>query len=175
MECRATRRLLPGYAEGDLRPAERVRCEAHLAACAACRGVLEDLRRLPAALAVWQPPAVDLVQRVVDEQSPVGPAAQPRVEVEVDDLPTPPEPLVELRPEHFTRPRWPVAAVEQPAREVVLPGRDRFFERGQAIAGDSQEGLERERLPPRRGFPRIQQAVEPGIQFRASLEELARA
>src|SRR5690242_2842848 len=60
MECRAIRPLLPGYAEDDLRQPERVRCDAHLAACPGCRVVLDDLRRLPSALAIWQPPAVDL-------------------------------------------------------------------------------------------------------------------
>ncbi len=57
--CDAIRALLAGMVYDDLPVAERARVEAHLAACAACRGTLESMRGAASALDAWVlPPAV---------------------------------------------------------------------------------------------------------------------
>lgn len=63
MDCEQIRELLEAYVLGALEPAERVEIEQHLATCAACRLIVDEitetLSTLPAALAVassLQPP-----------------------------------------------------------------------------------------------------------------------
>lgn len=44
MSCRALRKLLSPYLDGELAPAQQERVAAHLAACAACAAALQRLR-----------------------------------------------------------------------------------------------------------------------------------
>jgi anti-sigma factor RsiW len=53
--------LLSAHLDGETTPGERGRVELHLAACAACRAELEDLRRI-----------VDASSRLVVPEVPVG-------------------------------------------------------------------------------------------------------
>ncbi len=51
--CDAMRPLLAGYLYHDLPAEEAHRVETHLAACAGCRGALDDMRRASSALDAW--------------------------------------------------------------------------------------------------------------------------
>ncbi|MGE0814964.1 MAG: zf-HC2 domain-containing protein [Vicinamibacterales bacterium] len=44
---------LSSYLDGDLAPGDRAQVEAHLAACDACRGLLDELAEVRAAAAAW--------------------------------------------------------------------------------------------------------------------------
>src|SRR5579884_1383231 len=50
MDCAGLRPLLHGYLDGELSAADRAVCEDHLLVCLDCRGELESLRALSAAL-----------------------------------------------------------------------------------------------------------------------------
>jgi len=70
--------LLSAYLDQQVAPAERVRIEAHLRACASCRGELESLRRTVALLHAL--PRVPLPRAFTLSESQVGilrPAARP--------------------------------------------------------------------------------------------------
>ena len=67
MDCKAVREKLPAFLEGDLPPGEKALVGDHVAACAACRGALEELRKAGAlvrGLEEAEPPAW-LKQRVM--------------------------------------------------------------------------------------------------------------
>ena len=55
-ECDAIRAKLAGYLYDELPAEERVRIEAHLAACDACRGALGSMREAASALDAWTLP-----------------------------------------------------------------------------------------------------------------------
>ncbi len=66
MNCRAAKRLLAGYLDGAIRPADRVYVREHVSSCSNCREQLERYRRLSVCLAHVQPsaPPADLALRI---------------------------------------------------------------------------------------------------------------
>lgn len=71
MNCRQAQRSLPGYLDGAIRSAERLRLREHLSSCADCRDELERFRQVGICLASVQPVAVpaDLAIRIRVEAS----------------------------------------------------------------------------------------------------------
>ena len=69
---------LSEYVDGDLTPAERTALEAHLAACGACRGTLDELRRVLARAQALddRPPAADLWPGIAEHIGVVSLAAR---------------------------------------------------------------------------------------------------
>ncbi|HEV2749343.1 MAG TPA: zf-HC2 domain-containing protein [Gemmatimonadales bacterium] len=69
---------LSEYMDGDLTPAERTALEAHLAACGACRGTLDELRRVVARARALddRPPAADLWPGIAEHIGVVSLAAR---------------------------------------------------------------------------------------------------
>jgi len=66
MTCQAAKRLLPGYLDGAIRPADRVYVREHVGGCPSCREQLERYRRLAVCLSHVQPaePPADLAVRI---------------------------------------------------------------------------------------------------------------
>lgn len=103
--CRWTTGRLPGYAEGTLPAREATRCAAHLARCPACRQVLEELRRLPEVLRVWEPAPASL---------PEGMAAAAWIMSRADDR---------VAPEPRWRPAWwPALAAAGAVAALLIVG-----------------------------------------------------
>jgi anti-sigma factor RsiW len=71
---------LSEYVDGDLAPAERAACEAHLGGCAACRAIVADLRGLVAAARALPglPPSQDLWPGISARTRDVVPLASAR-------------------------------------------------------------------------------------------------
>lgn len=69
---------LSEYLDGDLTPAERTALEEHLAACGACRGTLDELRRVVARAQALddRPPAADLWPGIAEHIGAVSLAAR---------------------------------------------------------------------------------------------------
>ncbi len=69
---------LSEYLDGDLTPSERTALEAHLAACGACRGTLDQLRRVVARAQALddRPPAADLWPGIAEHIGVVSLAAR---------------------------------------------------------------------------------------------------
>jgi hypothetical protein len=61
---------LVGFLYDEVTPAERAAIEAHLAACAACRREVEELRGVRGHLAGWTPPEPELGFRIVRDAPP---------------------------------------------------------------------------------------------------------
>lgn len=72
--------LISAFADGEAMPAERDFVESHLKACAECRTMLEDLRRLSSAVAGEEAPPVpaDLAARIRWRLKSAGPSSERR-------------------------------------------------------------------------------------------------
>ncbi|HEY4741021.1 MAG TPA: anti-sigma factor [Candidatus Acidoferrales bacterium] len=66
MNCRSAKRLLAGYLDGAIRPADRIYVREHVSSCSSCREHLERYRRLAVCLAHVRPaaPPADLAVRI---------------------------------------------------------------------------------------------------------------
>ena len=66
MTCDPIEDLLPGYLDGELSLDVRRRVEEHLAACASCRALLQDVRRVDQIVAGWPDPPDEMRSFLTD-------------------------------------------------------------------------------------------------------------
>lgn len=100
--------MLSAYAAGELDPAERAACAAHLEACASCRAFLEDLKTLDALFA--DPPSASSEEELRRRAALLREA--------VADEPAPPRGEVWTPEEVAAFLKLPVAAVYEMAEEL---------------------------------------------------------